>query len=171
MRISDWSSDVCSSDLFMHHPNEAIAEKYKDTVRRTTAGQLVWTGRINFDEEALLAPLKRKLPTTWFVNSLSDLFHEDLAFEIVDRIIAVMAMTPHHRYQILTKRADRMAAYYDGNWRERVSKIVNEWPEAQKFSGNEFLADISLRRDKFLGNVALGVRSEERRVGKRGVST
>src|SRR3546814_6810738 len=93
----------------MHHPNEAIAEKYKDTVRRTTAGQLVWTGRINFDEEALLAPLKRKLPTTWFVNSLSDLFHEDLAFEIVDRIIAVMAMTPHHRYQILTKRADRMA--------------------------------------------------------------
>src|SRR3546814_4900013 len=30
---------------FMHHPNEAIAEKYKDTVRRTTAGQLVWTGR------------------------------------------------------------------------------------------------------------------------------
>src|SRR3546814_11612989 len=127
MRISDWSSDVCSSDLFMHHPNEAIAEKYKDTVRRTTAGQLVWTGRINFDEEALLAPLKRKLPTTWFVNSLSDLFHEDLAFEIVDRIIAVMAMTPHHRYQILTKRADRMAEYYDGNWRERVSKIVNEW--------------------------------------------
>src|SRR3546814_12372863 len=78
----------------MHHPNEAIAEKYKDTVRRTTAGQLVWTGRINFDEEALLAPLKRKLPTTWFVNSLSDLFHEDLAFEIVDRIIAVMDMTP-----------------------------------------------------------------------------
>src|SRR3546814_697740 len=147
---------------FMHHPNEAIAEKYEDTVRRTTAGQLVWTGRINFDEEALLAPLKRKLPTTWFVNSLSDLFHEDLAFEIVDRIIAVMAMTPHHRYQILTKRADRMAEYYDGNWRERVSKIVNEWPEEQILSGNEFLADIRLMREKFLRNVALGVsRSEE----------
>src|SRR3546814_19055461 len=135
MRISDWSADVCSSDL-------AIAEKYKDTVRRTTAGQLVWTGRINFDEEALLAPLKRKLPTTWFVNSLSDLFHEDLAFEIVDRIIAVMAMTPHHRYQILTKRADRMAEYYDGNWRERVSKNVHERPEEQISSGCEFLAAI-----------------------------
>src|SRR3546814_15993373 len=95
-----------------------------------------------------------------FVNSLSDLFHEDLAFEIVDRIIAVMAMTPHHRYQILTKRADRMAEYYDGNWRERVSKIVNEWPEEQIFSGTEFLADIRLMREKFLRNVALGVSVE-----------
>src|SRR3546814_7699339 len=71
-----------------------------------------------------------------------------------------MAMTPHHRYQILTKRADRMAEYYDGNWRERVSKIVNEWPEEQIFSGNEFLADIRLMREKFLRNVAIGVSVE-----------
>src|SRR3546814_1535544 len=69
-------------------------------------------------------------------------------------------MTPHHRYQILTKRADRLAEYYDGNWRERVSKIVNEWPEEQIFSGNEFLADIRLMREKFLRNVALGVSVE-----------
>src|SRR3546814_7682186 len=55
---------------FMHHPNEAIAEKYKDTVRRTTAGQLVWTGRINFDEEALLAPLKRSEEHTSELQSL-----------------------------------------------------------------------------------------------------
>src|SRR3546814_20605804 len=53
-----------------------------------------------------------------------------------------------------------MAEYYDGNWRERVSKIVNEWPEEQIFSGNEFLADIRLMREKFLRNVALGVSVE-----------
>src|SRR3546814_12564279 len=98
--------------------------------------------------------------TTLFRSSLSDLFHEDLAFEIVDRIIAVMAMTPHHRYQILTKRADRLAEYYDGNWRERVSKIVNYWPEEQIFSGHEFLADIRLMRVKFLRYVALGASVE-----------
>src|SRR3546814_20710861 len=67
-----------------------------------------------------------------------------------------MAMTPHHRYQILTKRADRMADYYDGNWRERVSKIVNELPEEQIFSGNEFLVELRLMRKKFRRNVALG---------------
>src|SRR3546814_6852509 len=53
-----------------------------------------------------------------------------------------------------------MAEYYDGNGRERVSKIVNEWAEEQIFSGNEFLADIRLMREKFLRNVALGVSVE-----------
>src|SRR3546814_1005031 len=53
-----------------------------------------------------------------------------------------------------------MAEYYDGNGRERVSKIVYEWPEEQIFSGHEFLADIRLMREKFLRNVALGVSVE-----------
>jgi protein gp37 len=48
-----------------------------------------------------------------FVNSMSDLFHEAVPFEFVDKVFAVMALTPQHTYQILTKRPERMAEYMD----------------------------------------------------------
>lgn len=57
-------------------------------------------------------PLKRKKPTIYFVNSMSDVFHEDMPIEYLDRIFDVIKMTPHHIYQILTKRADRMFQYF-----------------------------------------------------------
>lgn len=142
------------------HPNESVAEKFKDTVRKTAAGQLVWTGNINFSEKALLEPLKVKKASTWFVNSLSDLFHPDVSFDIVDRGMAVMAMTPHHRYLILTKRSDRMAEYFEGDWRSRVSDIINAWPEDQVGHGNEFIGDFNLMKHRFLPNVALGTSVE-----------
>lgn len=57
-------------------------------------------------------PLKRKKPTIYFVNSMSDLFHEKVPVEYIDRVMAVIAQTPWHSYQILTKRAARMAKYF-----------------------------------------------------------
>ncbi|NOT15337.1 MAG: phage Gp37/Gp68 family protein [Methylotenera sp.] len=62
--------------------------------------------------ERLDDPLKRKKPTTYFVNSMSDVFHEGVPFDYIDMIFATIAKTPHHTYQILTKRADRMAEYF-----------------------------------------------------------
>ena len=56
-------------------------------------------------------PLKRKKPTVYFVNSMSDIFHENMPEEYLDRIFEVIENTPHHTYQILTKRADRMYDY------------------------------------------------------------
>lgn len=47
-----------------------------------------------------------------FVCSMSDLFHKDVPFEYIDRIMEVIRRTPQHRYQILTKRAERMAEYF-----------------------------------------------------------
>ena len=47
-----------------------------------------------------------------FVCSMSDLFHKDVPFEFIDRIMQVINRTPQHRYQILTKRAERMAEYF-----------------------------------------------------------
>ena len=58
------------------------------------------------------APLKRKKPTVYFVNSMSDVFHEKVPFEYIDRIFETIAQTPQHTYQILTKRAARMAKYF-----------------------------------------------------------
>ncbi len=43
---------------------------------------------------------------------MSDLFHEDVPFEFVDKIMNTIAKTPQHRYQILTKRVERMAEYF-----------------------------------------------------------
>lgn len=57
-------------------------------------------------------PLKKKKPTKYFVNSMSDLFHKKMPEEFLDRIIDVIEQTPRHIYQILTKREDRMFEYF-----------------------------------------------------------
>lgn len=61
--------------------------------------------------DRLLTPLKRKKPTKWFVNSMSDLFHPDVPFEFIDKVFAVMALADRHIFQVLTKRPERAAEY------------------------------------------------------------
>ena len=56
-------------------------------------------------------PLKIKKPTKFFVNSMSDLFHEKMPFDFLDKVFDVMEQTVHHKYQILTKREDRLIEY------------------------------------------------------------
>jgi protein gp37 len=55
--------------------------------------------------ERLNDPLKRKKPTVYFVNSMSDLFHDRVPDAYIEQVFAVIEQTPHHTYQILTKRA------------------------------------------------------------------
>lgn len=57
-------------------------------------------------------PLRRKKPTLYFVNSMSDLFHEDIPNEFIEQVLEVIACTPQHTYQILTKRAQRLPEYF-----------------------------------------------------------
>lgn len=57
-------------------------------------------------------PLKIKKSTKFFVNSMSDLFHEEMPFEYLDMIFDVIEKTPQHIYQILTKREKRMYEYF-----------------------------------------------------------
>lgn len=59
-------------------------------------------------------PTRRKKPTTWFVNSMSDLFHDGIPDGYLDRVFATIRATPQHTYQILTKRAERLPAYFAG---------------------------------------------------------
>ena len=63
-------------------------------------------------EESLQDPLQWETPHNIFVCSMSDIFHEDVPFEFVDRIMSTITKTPQHRYQILTKRAERMASFF-----------------------------------------------------------
>ncbi len=85
--------------------------RYAGTTRKVN-GNAIWTGKLaQAPESALLAPLRRKKPTTYFVNSMGDLFHEDCPDEWIDRVFAVMALSPQHTFQVLTKRAARMRDY------------------------------------------------------------
>jgi len=58
-------------------------------------------------------PLRLKTPHRIFVNSVSDLFHEDIPFAFVDRVFAAMIEANWHTYQVLTKRPERMRDYFD----------------------------------------------------------
>lgn len=96
---------------FARHPNEKVSAKYAGTTT-LVKGKPVWTGRVNVaHEEAILKPLRTKKPTMYFVNSMSDLFHENVPYEVVDRIFAIMALCPQHTFQLLTKRSARMREY------------------------------------------------------------
>jgi protein gp37 len=60
----------------------------------------------------LRQPLHRRKSTTYFVNSMSDLFHKDVPDDYLDQVFDVMHATPHHTYQVLTKRAERLPEYF-----------------------------------------------------------
>ncbi|MDR1351245.1 MAG: phage Gp37/Gp68 family protein [Zoogloeaceae bacterium] len=62
--------------------------------------------------ERLAQPLRCKKPTMFFVNSMSDLFHEAIPDAFIDRVFEVIRGTPRHAYQILTKRAARLPEYF-----------------------------------------------------------
>ena len=63
-------------------------------------------------EYTLEEPLKWKTPHTVFICSMADLFHESVPFEFIDKVLLTIKKTKQHRYQILTKRADRMVEYF-----------------------------------------------------------
>lgn len=101
---------IQTSWIRQHNPK--MKDKFEGVVEKTPGGQLNWTGRVNVSESALLIPLKKKKPTKYFVNSLSDLFHENVPFPIIDKAFAVMAIAMQHTFQILTKRPKRMLEYF-----------------------------------------------------------
>ena len=83
-------------------------------------GDRHFNGTVRTVEEALTIPLGWRKPRKVFVNSMSDLFHKDVPFDFIDRVFAVMALCPQHTFQILTKRPERMAEYFNSfqDWTE-----------------------------------------------------
>lgn len=83
-------------------------EKYVG-LTRTSGKRTIWNGTVRLDPEALQIPYKWRKPRKIFVNSMSDLFHDQVPEGFILDVWKVMRETPHHHYQILTKRPDRMA--------------------------------------------------------------
>lgn len=95
---------------------EAISLRFERT-------RLPWTrvnsrDNIKLHEERLIQPLKWRQPRLVFVNSMSDLFHEDVPAKFIDRTIAAMSNAAHHTYQVLTKRPQRaLQLFHSGSIR------------------------------------------------------
>lgn len=83
-------------------------EKYSG-LTRLKGKRTVWNGKITEDHDALSIPYRWRKPRKIFVNSMSDLFHEKVSDDFILKVWNVMRETPHHNYQILTKRPERMA--------------------------------------------------------------
>ncbi|MDY2648906.1 MAG: phage Gp37/Gp68 family protein [Pyramidobacter porci] len=83
-------------------------EKYTGLTCKNVTGKAMWTGRIHFDASCLEKPLEWKAPQLIFVNSMSDLFHENATDDMVRAIWYVMRRAHWHTFQVLTKRPERM---------------------------------------------------------------
>ena len=65
--------------------------------------------------DVLYEPLLWKKPHSIFVCSMSDLFHKEVPFEFIDKVMDIIKKTPQHRYQLLTKRSERMNEYFSSH--------------------------------------------------------
>ena len=170
---SDWNpvrGCTRASEGCRHCYAETIAARFSDPgqafhgfATRTTSGPR-WTGKVELVENRLTLPLRWRKPATIFASSTSDIFHESLSDADIDRIFAVMALTPHHTYQVLTKRAERMRSY--------VSRNLTNGCGLDRVIGTEMLGEFNRaigERRKLpvfalpLPNVWLGVSTEDQR--------
>jgi protein gp37 len=87
-------------------------QAYHGLARRRSNGEAQWTGEVRVIDNHMLDPLSWRTASRVFVNSMSDLFHEHVTDETIDQIFAVIALAPHHTFQILTKRPERMLRYF-----------------------------------------------------------
>ena len=110
-----------------HNPNPKLNSVYSPTVKKDGTS-INWTGKITLIPERLEKPFSISKPKKIFVNSMSDLFHDDVPFDLIDKFLAVVALTPHHTYQVLTKRPNRMQEYFSSkNLYDRVLAAGNEF--------------------------------------------
>jgi protein gp37 len=123
-------------------------------LRRDVRGALARRARPPYEQgfdlrlvpEKLDEPLRRKKPTTYFVNSMSDLFQDGVPDEYIDRVFAVMALAPQHTFQVLTKRAERMLDYFiqerhRGHLTEALAELYLSQPSIARIRPTDEVAE------------------------------
>lgn len=92
-----------------------------------------WTGKINLHHKSLDQPIRWKRPRNIFVNSMSDLFHEDVPDHFIELVFAAMAQAPWHTFQVLTKRPKRMLRWFNSKDRHLgVTRCFKNFVEYEK---------------------------------------
>jgi protein gp37 len=103
------------------NPNEKISSAAEGLTAYRPGVGVVWTNNVRVLPDRLGLPLQWKKPKRIFVDSQSDLFHDQVPDEFIAKVFAVMAATPRHTYQILTKRPGRLRSLLNS---ERFRELV-----------------------------------------------
>ena len=134
------------------NPNPLVSQAYAGT---EAGGE--WTGKVNLLANRLDQPLRWRKPRRIFVNAQSDLFHKDVPDEFIARVFAVMALTPRHTFQVLTKRHGRMRSLLrSSDFRSAVEDAIKGMVAAHRTERTWYAAWP-------LPNVWLGVSVEDQR--------
>jgi protein gp37 len=106
----EWTDDTWNPVTGCTKVSPGCDNCYAETIARRFAGTAAFPRgfEVTLHPERLDAPLSWRKPRRVFVNSMSDLFHDAVPDEFIARVWAVMAATPQHTYQVLTKRHGRM---------------------------------------------------------------
>jgi protein gp37 len=98
-----------------------------------------WTGEVRLVPDQLGKPLGWSKPDLIFVNSMSDLFHQSVPDEYIAAVFGIMAATPRHSFQILTKRPERAIKWF--KW------IATQWTQIFPFGNapDEIDANVALQ--------------------------
>ncbi|QQF51601.1 phage Gp37/Gp68 family protein [Campylobacter fetus subsp. venerealis] len=112
----EWTEAVWNPTIGCDKISEGCKNCYAEVMARRLKGMgnLDYKDGFKFKmlEKRLNEPLKNKKSTLYFVNSMSDLFHKKVDILFLDSIFNIIKQTPHHEYQILTKRAKSMNNYF-----------------------------------------------------------
>jgi protein gp37 len=116
-RVSPGCAHCYALDMAARLKRFGQAKYQKDGARRSSGPGF----GVTLHPQTLTAPLRWRKPRVVFVNSMSDLFHEEIPFEYIERVFEVMVQARQHTFQILTKRDERLAALADElPWPENV---------------------------------------------------
>ena len=83
--------------------------------------------RVDLHPDRLQNPMRWLQPRCIFVDSMADLFHKDVPFDFIDKVMAVVMLCQQHIFQVLTKRPEIMLEYFDSNPLPRIKKAVYEF--------------------------------------------
>lgn len=123
----EWAEDVWNPVTGCNKISQGCKFCYAATMHKRLQGMGLAKYQRDFElgpvthENELLTPLLNKKPTIYFSPSMSDLFHKDVPWKFIDRVYHTIANCPQHRFLILTKRSDIMAAYHA----DRQHRIYN----------------------------------------------
>ena len=140
--------DNCYAIRQSHRFSGVKGSKFEGVTLRQAQGERVdWTGVVRCHEDLLEMPLSWRKPERVFVNSMADLFHDDVPEEFIFKVWKTMLESPRHTYMILTKRPQRMKV---------VVKKIETWL-ADTYPSRRTIAGVPLP------NVWLGVSCEDQR--------
>lgn len=127
----EWTDEVFNPTTGCTKVSQGCKHCYAETIAKR-----FWKGRpftdVQCHADRLEKPLRWRKPKRIFVNSMSDLFHKDVPDEFIAEVWGIMAASPQHTFQLLTKRPERMR------------ELLNNEPNQTIWDGSSFFEQVQL---------------------------